>query len=130
MNRKLAVVVTVLLTAGSLSACGSTAKPIPQAASAPPAAAAPAAEPAPAEAAPVAEVPVPDAAPAATTCDLVKEAILTGTSDDIGDAMKKLIADKSADGTAREYAQNYLVRDRDDKDLRKMDVSLIQVSCL
>ena len=73
--------------------------------------------------------PTSEAAPVATTCDIAREALLTGTPTSITAAMKALIADKSAPATAREYASYYNVRDKDNKDLRTMDVSLIQMSC-
>jgi hypothetical protein len=64
-----------------------------------------------------------------SSCDIVREAILTGTKAQIKAAMKKLQADKTADATAREYARYYLVRDADEPDMQEMDVSLIQMSC-
>lgn len=113
--------VAVLALAGCSSGSGSA--PLPQA---PPTSAA-AQAPVATEAPPVAEAPA--AAPAASTCDKVREAILTGTPAGITKAMKALVADKSAPATAREYARYYTVRDKDSKDLREMDVSLIQMSC-
>ena len=114
------------------TACGGTSTPLPQATASPsPVATASAA---PAEVAPtpepVAEVaPTPEAAPVASTCDVAREAILTGTPAKIEESMKALVADKSANATAREYARYYMVRDAGDKQLREMDVSLIQMSC-
>ncbi len=64
-----------------------------------------------------------------TSCDLAREALLTGSQADINRAMAGLIADKTADGTAREYADYYLHRDATNKTLRDMDVSLIRMSC-
>lgn len=69
------------------------------------------------------------AAPAASTCDVVREALLTGSPAEIEASMAALIADKSADATAREYADYYLNRDKDQPSLRDMDVSLIRMSC-
>jgi len=43
--------------------------------------------------------------------------------------MKALVADKTAPATAREYARYYTVRDKGNKQLQEMDVSLIQMSC-
>jgi hypothetical protein len=60
---------------------------------------------------------------------VAKEAILTGTPASITAAMKALVADKSADSTAREYAQYYTGRDAGQKDMQTMDTSLIQMSC-
>jgi hypothetical protein len=114
--------VAVLALAGCSTGTGSA--PLPQA----PATSAPAA-PAPAAPAPTAEAPVAEPVPAATTCDKAREAILTGTPSDITAAMKALVADKSAPATAREYARYYTIRDKDNKQLQEMDVSLIQMSC-
>jgi hypothetical protein len=75
----------------------------------------------------VAEAPAP--APVVSTCDKAREAILTGTPTGITAAMNALVADKSAPAIAREYARYYTVRDKDSKDLREMDESLIQMSC-
>lgn len=66
-------------------------------------------------------------------CEAVKEALLTGTQAQINAAMTALIADKTQDATAREYADNYMHRDAPpaygSKDLRSMDVSLVRMSC-
>jgi hypothetical protein len=118
MNRKLAAAATLLLLAGGLSACGGSA-PIPQAGQ-------PAAVTA---AAPVADTTAPVAVATATPCDVVKEALLTGTPTSIKAAMKGLVADKASPATAREYASYYVVRDAGQKDLQKMDESLIQMGC-
>jgi|SRR6476469_3195756 len=64
---------------------------------------------------------------AATTCDVVREAFLTGAPSEIAGALQALIADRSADATAREYAQKYLTQT--DPGLKDMDKSLIQMSC-
>lgn len=79
--------------------------------------------------APPAAEPAPPPAPAAaaSTCDVAREAFLTGTPDQIEAAMRALIADRSADATAREYAQKYL--EEDNADLKDMNKSLIQMSC-
>lgn len=69
----------------------------------------------------------------ASSCDVVREAFLTGTPAELEASLKALIADKAADATAREYADNYLHRDAPpaygSKDLREMDASLIKMSC-
>jgi len=70
------------------------------------------------------------AKPKASSCDVAREAILTGSQAQINKAMKALVADKSADATAREYARYYIGRDKGDKDMREMDVSLIQTACM
>lgn len=69
------------------------------------------------------------AAPKPSSCDVAREAILTGSPAQIKAAMKKLQADKSADATAREYARYYLGRDAKDKQMQEMDIQLIQMSC-
>jgi hypothetical protein len=81
----------------------------------------------------------PVAAP--STCDVVREAVLTGNQSDINAAMEALQADTTADATAREYAQTYLsdlTKDYswaggDAEKIRKSsldsDVSLIRMSC-
>lgn len=70
-----------------------------------------------------------EAAPAASTCDVVRESLLTGTPAQITASMRALIADKGADATAREYADYYLNRDKGQPTLQDMDVSLIRMSC-
>lgn len=68
-------------------------------------------------------------APAVSPCDAAREAFLTGSADDIAAALKALVKDKTASGTAREYAQYYLTRDAKNPQLRDMDKSLIQTAC-
>lgn len=70
-----------------------------------------------------------EAVAAASTCDVTREALLTGSQAEINASMKALMADKTADATAREYADYYLNRDKADPSLREMDVSLIRMSC-
>ena len=72
------------------------------------------------------------AAPAAavSTCDAVREAILTGTPAQITKAMTALVADKAAPATAREYARYYTGRDKADPAMREADVALIQMACV
>jgi hypothetical protein len=81
--------------------------------------------------APVAADPAPVAAPApvASTCDVAREAILTGTPVSITAAMAALVADKTAPAIAREYAQYYTGRDAGQKDMQTMDTGLIQAAC-
>ncbi|MCA1846034.1 MAG: hypothetical protein LC792_23150, partial [Actinobacteria bacterium] len=59
------------------------------------------------------------------TCAAVREALLTGTQAQINGALAALQADKTADATAREYADYYLHRDAPpaygSKGLRDMD---------
>lgn len=89
---------------------------------------------------PTTGAPVAGNSPATTTttvavssCEQTREALLTGSQAAINTAMSRLIADTSADGTAREYADYYLHRDAPpaygSKDLRGMDISLIRMSC-
>jgi hypothetical protein len=68
-------------------------------------------------------------APAASTCDVTREALLTGTQAEITASLKALMADKTADATAREYADYYLNRDKASPDMREMDIGLIRMSC-
>jgi hypothetical protein len=70
-----------------------------------------------------------EAASAASACDVTREALLTGTQAEINASMKALMADKTADATAREYADYYLNRDKTDPSLQKMDISLIRMAC-
>jgi hypothetical protein len=70
-----------------------------------------------------------EAAPAASTCDVTREALLTGTQAEINASMKALMADKTANATAREYADYYLNRDKTEPDMQKMDISLIRMAC-
>lgn len=70
---------------------------------------------------------------AVSSCEAVKEAFLTGTQPEINAALTRLIADKTEDGTAREYADYYMHRDAPpafgSKDLRSMDMTLIRSAC-
>jgi hypothetical protein len=104
----------------ALTACGAAQQPLPQAPDTSTSQKAPPETSSEAEATPET---------AATTCDIAREAILTGTKAQIKAAMKKLQADKTADATAREYARYYLGRDAGQPDMQEMDVSLIQMSC-
>ena len=132
MKKSIALIATGMFLVVGLSACGSTSQPLPQGpkpvatsqAAEPAAPAAPAAKPAAAEPAPA-----PEPVEKASTCDIAREALLTGSATDKKNAMNALIADKTADATAREYAQYYNVRDKNDKDMQEMDKSLIQMSC-
>lgn len=75
----------------------------------------------------VAAAPAP--ADAASSCAVVKEALLTGTPAQIHAGMLALITDKAADQTAREYASYYTGRDKNQKDMQELDATLIQTSC-
>lgn len=63
----------------------------------------------------------------ATSCDVVREALLTGTPAEIEVAMLQLKADRSADAKAREYAADYLTQTN--ADLQRMNVSLLRMLC-
>lgn len=66
----------------------------------------------------------------ASSCDVVREALLTGTQSDINAAMRQLQADKSADATARENASDYLEADGPYADTtRDMSVTIIRMYC-
>jgi hypothetical protein len=94
----------------TVAACA-TASPIPQGTVAP----APAAS--------------PTTAAVVSTCDAVREAFLTGTPAQVLASLTALKADRTADGTAREYADYYMDRDKNQADLQKMDRTLITASC-
>lgn len=113
MKARQIALVGVLGVAGVLvAACGPTADPIPQAD--------PTKAPAPV---------VTTQAPKATTCDVVREALLTGSKAEIAAAMQALKVDKTMDGTAREYAGYWLGRDKTDPQFRQMDEELITTAC-
>lgn len=75
--------------------------------------------------------PEPAAAPKPTdtpsTCDVVREALLTGSPSDIKTAMTGLKADTTADATAREYAANYLTETN--SSLQEMNVTVLRMYC-
>jgi hypothetical protein len=53
--------------------------------------------------------------PSASSCDLAREASLTGSRAGIVDAMSALVADKTLNATAREHAGNHSGRDASNK---------------
>lgn len=107
-----ALTLTAALFAGACTV-EPTAKPIKQAA---------------VEKSPAAEEPAAvNDAPSA--CDVVREALLTGTQAQIDAAMAALKADTTADGKAREYADYYLGRDAADPQMREMDTGIIRMYC-
>ena len=75
------------------------------------------------------EAPVePEPEPAApSTCDVAREAFLTGTEEEIEAALAALVADTTADAAAREAAQSYL--EEDDPTLRGLHKDLVQYTC-
>jgi hypothetical protein len=70
--------------------------------------------------------PEPESA-AASTCDVAREAFLTGSDEEIEAALAALVADTTADATAREAAQSYL--EEDDPTLRGLHKDLVQYTC-
>ncbi|RPH76188.1 MAG: hypothetical protein EHM88_20165 [Candidatus Rokuibacteriota bacterium] len=63
----------------------------------------------------------------ASTCDVAREAFLTGTEAEIEAALAALVADTTADAAAREAAQSYL--EEDDPTLRGLHKNLVQYTC-
>lgn len=76
-----------------------------------------------------APAPAADPAPSGDSCGNAKEAILTGSQADIDRTLLALQNDKGANSTAREYARYYLGRDKGQKDLQELDITLIQSVC-
>jgi len=68
-------------------------------------------------------------APGTSSCEKAREAILTGSHENIVASMQGLIADKTAPSVAREYARYYVGRDAGQKDMQEMDIGLIQMAC-
>lgn len=64
-----------------------------------------------------------------SSCDQAREAFLTGSAKDQRAALRRLQADRKADGTAREYAKYWLTRDKSDPDMREADESIISTAC-
>jgi hypothetical protein len=64
---------------------------------------------------------------APSTCDVAREAFLTGTDEEIEAALEALVADRDADAMAREAAQEYL--EEDNSTLRGMQKDLVQLAC-
>jgi hypothetical protein len=71
--------------------------------------------------------PEPEPAAPATTCDVAREAFLTGSDEEIEAALEALVADRGADAMAREAAQSYL--EEDDPTLRGLQKDLVQYAC-
>lgn len=69
------------------------------------------------------------AAKTANTCDVAREAFLTGTASELEASLKALVADKAADATAREYADYWLNRDKGEPKMQEMDEGLIKMAC-
>jgi len=64
-----------------------------------------------------------------SSCDIAREALLTGSAQQQTIALRALKADKAAPATAREYAGYWLVRDLKKPDLRQMDADIISTYC-
>jgi hypothetical protein len=62
-----------------------------------------------------------------SSCDVVREALLTGTQAEVDAAMRALKADATADATAREYADEYLINEYPEN--RNGIVSAIRTFC-
>jgi len=69
------------------------------------------------------------ATPAATSCDVAREAFLTGTEADIINSMNGVLADRTAHDTARQFAKFYNGRDRANKSKQEMDIKTVQFYC-
>jgi hypothetical protein len=119
----LALIATGLAVTAACSAA-STGKPLPQAGNV-----SQTTTTAKAAATSTTEAPTTTTAAKVSTCDAAREALLTGTQTQINTALGQLQVDKTADATAREYADYYLHRDATDAQLRQMDVDLIRTSC-
>lgn len=80
------------------------------------------------ETTPATSTPVTEAPKAISTCDVAREALLTGTQSDKDAAMAALVADTAADAKAREAAQGYL-NDDNQYGLKDMYASSVQMFC-
>ena len=69
------------------------------------------------------------AAPAASSCDVAREAFLTGTDADIVNSMNCVLADRTAHDTARQFAKFYNGRDKANKSKQEMDIKTVQFYC-
>lgn len=114
---------TALAVTVTLSGCAPVAEPIPQGSQTSASNNSPAKSKTPAKKVPAKTL------PRVSSCDQVREAFLTGSKAEVIAALKRLKADKSADGTAREYAGYWLGRDRSDPQMREMDETLIVSTC-
>jgi phosphate-selective porin len=115
MKRNLTrTVALALITAGALSACAVPKGPVNSGNVTQP---------------PIAEKAPDKGAPPVSTCDKAREASLTGTHAQLVAALKALQADKTANRTAREYAQYYVTRDVGNAQQQQVDISLIQMGC-
>lgn len=63
-----------------------------------------------------------------TSCDIAREAFLTGSQEQINAALTDVVADQSADASAREAAQNYL-NENDEELLRELYKTSVQTYC-
>ena len=69
------------------------------------------------------------ATPAASSCDVAREAFLTGTEADIVKSMNGVLADRTAHDTARQFAKFYNGRDRANKSKQETDIKIVQFYC-
>ena len=67
--------------------------------------------------------------PVASSCDIFQEAFLTGTKADVRASVQGILADKSANTTARETAKLYKDRDPADTSRQKTDLAIIKDYC-
>jgi uncharacterized protein YkwD len=67
--------------------------------------------------------------PSASSCDLAREAILTGGRAGIVDAMPALVADKTLSATAREHAGDYSGRDASNRSRQDKKIPIIKFYC-
>ena len=64
-----------------------------------------------------------------SSCAAVKDALLNGTPDEVDAGMLALVADATANPTARQYAAYYTDRDKDENEMQRLEATIIQSSC-
>jgi hypothetical protein len=69
------------------------------------------------------------ATPAASSCDVAREAFLNGTETDIINSMSGVLADKTAHDTARQFAKFYNGRDKANKSKQETDMKIVEFYC-
>ena len=67
--------------------------------------------------------------PVASSCDNLREAILTGNEADIVAGMNAVLVDRAADDTSRKVAGYYTGRDQHNTSRQKRDILIIRDSC-
>lgn len=65
----------------------------------------------------------------AASCDVLREAILTGSKEDIVAGMNAVLADRMAHDTAREFAKYYTDRDSANESRQRKDLPIVQFYC-